>query len=121
VERVDDQPAHGEVPGTDAYSKRVADAVPDEVEIVPDGKQSRSRSASVARSRSHSMALGSESPYAISTSPTPVPKTILERVDDAPAHGEVPGTEAHRIRQADAQPDIVVKAPTEAGQPLNGE
>ncbi len=29
VERVDDQPSYGEVPGTEAYSKRAQDAVPD--------------------------------------------------------------------------------------------
>ena len=120
VERVDDQPAHGEVPGTEAYAKRVADAVPDEVEIVPEGKPSRSRSAST-RSRSHSLAFGTESPFSISPGGTPIPKTVVERLDDRPAHGEVPGTEAHRIRQADAIPDIVLKAPEEAGEPLNGE
>ncbi|KAK1090110.1 hypothetical protein LTR48_008951, partial [Friedmanniomyces endolithicus] len=50
VERVDDQPAYGEVPGTQAYSIRTADAVPDEVEIVPEGLRSRSGTRSRAMS-----------------------------------------------------------------------
>ncbi|KAK3066044.1 hypothetical protein LTS18_002087, partial [Coniosporium uncinatum] len=41
VERVDDKPAHGEVPGTPAYKLRTQDAVPDELEIVPEGSRSR--------------------------------------------------------------------------------
>src|SRR6266480_3702726 len=44
VERVDDQPAHGEVPGTAAYKLRAKDAVPDEVEVIPDGQRSRASS-----------------------------------------------------------------------------
>jgi hypothetical protein len=91
VERVDDEPAHGEVPGTDAYNKRTQDAVPDEVEIVPDG--SRSRSAS-------------------HVSNSDIPKTIVEKIDpDQPSYGDVPGTHAHQLRLADAEPDVIVKAP----------
>lgn len=99
VERVDDEPAHGEVPGTDAYKMRTQDAVPDEVEIVPEG--SRSRSASRVSSSDRPLTPGG----------TPVPKTIVERVDDEPAHGEVPGTLAHQHRLADAEPDVIVKVP----------
>lgn len=36
VERVDDEPSYGEVPGTDAYNKRLADANPDVVVKVPE-------------------------------------------------------------------------------------
>jgi hypothetical protein len=42
VERVDDEPCFGEVPGTDAYNKRLQDAVPDvvvKVEDPPEGKK----------------------------------------------------------------------------------
>ncbi|KAI8933578.1 hypothetical protein NX059_009308 [Plenodomus lindquistii] len=99
VERVDDEPAHGEVPGTDAYNMRTQDAVPDEVEIVPEG--SRSRSASRVSISDRPLTPGG----------TPVPKTIVERVDDEPAHGEVPGTLAHQQRLADAEPDVIVKIP----------
>ena len=99
MERVDGEPAHGEIPGTDAYKMRTQDAVPDEVEIVPDG--SRSRSASRV----------SVSDRPLTPGGTPVPKTIVERVDDKPAHGEVPGTLAHQQRLADAEPDVIVKVP----------
>ncbi|KAK3066078.1 hypothetical protein LTS18_002050, partial [Coniosporium uncinatum] len=70
VERVDDKPAHGEVPGTPAYKLRTQDAVPDELEIVPEGSRSRSAS-SAARLRSNSR------PY--SPGGSPVPKTVVER------------------------------------------
>jgi hypothetical protein len=100
VERVDDEPAHGEVPGTDAYNKRTQDAVPDEVEIVPDG----------ARSRSASRVSVSDRP--LTPGGTPVPKTVVEKIDpDQPSYGDVPGTLAHQLRAADAEPDIIVKAP----------
>ncbi|KAF2813140.1 uncharacterized protein BDZ99DRAFT_381482 [Mytilinidion resinicola] len=99
VERVDDEPSYGEVPGTDAYQKRTQDAVPDEVEIVPDG----------ARSRSTSRLRADDRP--VTPGGSPVPKTVLEKVDDAPAHGEVPGTVAHQVRAADAVPDVILKVP----------
>ncbi|KAF1943556.1 hypothetical protein EJ02DRAFT_502067 [Clathrospora elynae] len=100
VERVDDEPAHGEVPGTDAYKMRTLDAVPDEVEIVPDG--SRSRSASRVSASDRPLTPGG----------TPIPKTIVEKIDpDQPSYGDIPGTHAHQLRLADAEPDIIVKAP----------
>ncbi|KAI9719278.1 MAG: hypothetical protein M1812_003608 [Candelaria pacifica] len=100
VERVDDSPSHGEVPGTAAYNIRTQDAIPDAVEIVPEGSHSRSSS----RGR-------------VADSPStpgggPIPKTVVEKVDpSSPSHGDVPGTEAHQIRKADAVPDVVLKAP----------
>jgi len=105
VERVDDEPAHGEVPGTDAYNMRTQDAVPDEVEIVPEG----------ARSRSASRVSASDRP--LTPGGTPVPKTIVEKIDpDQPSYGDVPGTLAHQQRLADATPDVVVRAPEEPSQ-----
>ena len=100
VEKVDDVPSHGEVPGTDAYNMRTQDAVPDELEIVPDGLGSES----VSRG-------GSENP-SLSPGGTPIPKTVVEKVDPtSPSHGEVPGTTAHEIRKADAVPDLVLQKP----------
>ncbi|KAF1922927.1 uncharacterized protein M421DRAFT_426421 [Didymella exigua CBS 183.55] len=99
VERVDDEPAHGEVPGTAAYKMRTQDAVPDEVEIVPDGQRSRSASRVSVNDRP------------LTPGGTPVPKMVVERVDDQPAHGEVPGTLAFDQRRADAAPDVIVKVP----------
>lgn len=109
VERVDDQPSYGEVPGTVAYEKRVQDAVPDEVEIVPEG----------SRSRSASRVSASDRPY--TPGGTPVPRTVVEKVDpDTPSYGDVPGTHAYEVRAADAVPDVVVKAPQPREQKPEG-
>src|SRR3954462_15436916 len=45
VERVDDKPSYGELPGSPAYEKRREDAVPDELEIVPEGRLRKRSSA----------------------------------------------------------------------------
>lgn len=48
----------------------------------------------------------------------PPPTMIVELVDpNEPSHGEVPGTEAAAMRQADAEPDEIRQAPTTA---ING-
>jgi len=100
VERVDDQPSYGEVPGTEAYKKRTQDAVPDEVEVVPEG--ARSRSASRLRPEDRPITPGG----------TPIPMTVVEKVDpEEPSHGDIPGTIAHKVRAADAVPDVILKAP----------
>ncbi|OAQ70555.2 hypothetical protein VFPPC_03006 [Pochonia chlamydosporia 170] len=41
---------------------------------------------------------------------SPIPKTRVEKLDSSPSHGEVPGTEAHKMREADAQPDEIAVA-----------
>ena len=110
VERVDDNPAHGEVPGTPAYDMRTQDAVPDEIEVVPEGQRSRSGTRSRTRTLSN---LGQDS-RPQTPGGSPVPKTIVERVDDKPAHGEVDGTLAKEMRSADAAPDEVRQAPSVA-------
>ena len=46
----------------------------------------------------------------------PLPKTVVEKVDPlTPSYGEVPGTLAYDVRQADAVPDVVmaVSSPSE--------
>ncbi|KAJ5628979.1 hypothetical protein N7490_011207 [Penicillium lividum] len=95
VERVDSSAQHGEIPGTEAYDKRTQDAVPDEIEIIPEDTDSVDPAS------------GSEDRPI--TPSLPVPHTVVEKVDDEPSYGEVPGTEAHEKRQADAVPDIVMK------------
>ena len=98
VEKVDDTPSHGDVPGTRAYELREYDAVPDEIEVIPEG--SRSRSSTVGQPQRPLTPEGS-----------PIPRTIVEKVDaDEPSHGEIPGTEAYEKRKADAVPDIVTTA-----------
>lgn len=107
VERVDDEPSYGEVPGTHAYKLRTQDAVPDEMEIVPEG--SRSRSASRLTEADRPLTPGG----------TMIPKTIVEKVEpDQPSHGEVPGTPAWEKRRADADPDEIVRSPVKTRQNL---
>ncbi|KAJ5774315.1 hypothetical protein N7457_009211 [Penicillium paradoxum] len=108
VERVDDSTQHGETPGTAAFEKRGQDAVPDEIEVVPEG----------SLSKTHSPA-GSENQRPLSPEGSPIPRTVVEKVDPSePSHGEVPGTLAHEQRLADAVPDVVTKASdSKAGSP----
>lgn len=104
---MDDEPAYGEVPGTTAYKLRTADAVPDEIEVVPEGTRSRSTSR-VSGSRPSTPG-GSR-----------IPKIIAEKIDpDTPAYGDVPGTAAYEMRKADATPDEIVKSPDGASSPAN--
>ena len=97
---MDAAPSHGEVPGTPAYDKRMWDAVPDEIAVIPDARDSRRASRELA------------SPGSISPGGSPIPKTKVEKIDPtSPSHGEVPGTAAYQKRMADAVPDAIEKAP----------
>lgn len=99
VEKVDDDPRHGEVPGTPAYDKRRQDAVPDEIEVVPEGR--------LSKRGSHQFL---DTP--LSPGGTPVPKTVVEKIDpSSPSYGDEPGTPAYRKRMADAVPDITLANP----------
>lgn len=98
VERVDDEPRYGEVPGTSAYEKRIQDAVPDEIEIVTEG--SRSRSVSQVRET-------------LRFEDATIPRTVVVKIDENPSHGEIPGTEAYDKRKADAVPDLIFKTSLE--------
>lgn len=99
VEKVDDDPRHGEVPGTPAYDKRRQDAVPDEIEIVPDGR--------LSKRNSHQFL---DTP--LTPGGTPIPKTVVEKVDpSSPSYGDEPGTPAYRKRMADAVPDLTLANP----------
>lgn len=97
VEKVDPSEAsYGDVPGTLAHEKRLADAVPDLV--IRSGERSRSNSnlSNTTRSRAGS-----------TPGDRPIPKTKVEKVDSKPSHGEIPGTKAYELRKEDAEPDIV--------------
>jgi hypothetical protein len=100
VEKVDlESPSHGEVPGTEAYEKRRADAVPDEISALTDnteGTQSNNDSSTGSQARP------------LTPNGSPIPQTVVEKVDlESLSHGEVPGTEAYEKRQADAVPDLI--------------
>ena len=104
VERLDDEPHHGEIPGTKAYQMRSQDAVPDEVEVV-----SRSRSASRVDPADR-----------LSLKPPKVPLIVAMKIDpEEPAYGDVPGTEAYEKRRADAVPDVILKSPDGSDPPPN--
>jgi hypothetical protein len=95
VEKVDDEPSYGEVPGTEAYRMREEDAQPDEIAIIPDpDNPSRSRAQSYVRP------------------PTPgghpIPKTLVEETPDSP--GSVTHPEVEKKHRADPPPDLVLKA-----------
>ncbi|PQE27974.1 Phospholipase D nuclease protein [Rutstroemia sp. NJR-2017a WRK4] len=92
IEKVDDEPSYGEVPGTDAYKMRAEDAEPDVVAMAPEfHNPTRARRPSTPGD-------------------LPIPTTVVEKIDpDTPSHGEVPGTPAHEKRKADAVPDLVLK------------
>ncbi|KAJ5834734.1 hypothetical protein N7447_000760 [Penicillium robsamsonii] len=106
VERVDSSTRHGEIPGTAAFEKREQDAVPDEIEVIPEGSHSQMCSPA-----------GSED-QTLSLEDLPIPRTVVEKVDpDELSYGEVPGTLAHEQRLADAVPDVVIKASDSEGSP----
>lgn len=97
---------------------RTQDAVPDEMEVVPDGQRSRSNTRSRALSQQPQQDAGDDRPQ--TPGGTTVPKTIVEKVDDIPSHGEVDGTAAKELRMADAAPDEVRRAPEVARVDLEG-
>lgn len=100
MEKVDDAARFGEEPGTPSYAKRAFDAVPDEIEIIPEEKKSRRASQEPAPTGS------------LSTRDSPIPKTKVEKIDPAsPSLGDVPGTEVWRKHLADAVPDFIEKIP----------
>ncbi|KAI0400545.1 hypothetical protein F4802DRAFT_584604 [Xylaria palmicola] len=95
VEKVDDEPSYGEVPGTAAYEKRTEDASPDEIAIVPDEQSPPASSQAVAAGNAA------------------IPKTVVDETEDAP------GSSTHayneQLHQADATPDIV-RRPSVSGE-----
>jgi hypothetical protein len=113
VEKIDHQPTLGEVPGTAAYNLRTKDAVPDEVEVIPEGQ--RSRASSRLRPEDRPSTPGG----------TPIPRIVAEKIDpDQPAYGDIPGTTAYEMRKADAKPDEIIRSPisdTPSCKPWDGK
>ena len=78
---------------------RTQDAVPDELEIIPEGQHSRRGSHLPELDRS------------ATPGGTPIPRTVVEKVDPgSPSRGDVPGTLAHAAHRADAVPDSIKAA-----------
>jgi hypothetical protein len=77
---------------------RMQDAVPDELEIIPDGQESK---------RASKLSPQEKSPTAAAL---PIPKTVVQEVvPSSPSHREVRGTPAHSLHKSDAVPDVVVQ------------
>ena len=101
VEKIDPtSPSHGDVPGTAAHAKRQADAVPDV--ILQAGERD---DAPVVEDRGGSI-----------SADTPIPTTVITKVDSKPSHGEIPGTDAFDMRKGDAKPDVVEKKGDVSGE-----
>jgi hypothetical protein len=96
VEKVDDEPSYGEVPGTEAYKLREGDAAPDEIAIIPD--LTLKTDVAQAQRRERSRSPGGH----------PIPKTVLEESPDSA--GSVDHHENKKSHRADAPPDLVLKA-----------
>lgn len=97
VEKVDDEPSYGEVPGTAAYRMREGDAAPDEIAIISDNSH-KSPSFDAERRRERSRSPGGH----------PIPKTVVEESPDS--DGSVSHPEAEKKNRADPPPDLVLKA-----------
>lgn len=82
---------------------RTQDAVPDEVEVIPEGARRKSQSGQGSEDTS-------ATPGGTNTQAHPdIPTTVVSKVDGEPSLGEVPGTAAYAKRQQDAGPDVVVE------------
>ncbi|KHE79169.1 hypothetical protein GE21DRAFT_2471, partial [Neurospora crassa] len=95
VERVDDKPAYGEVPGTKAYSMREGDAKPDEFAIIPDPDTKLSTEEHDQRRPS-------------TPGGRPIPMTVVEETPDST--GAVTHHEIEARHRVDSPPDVLVKA-----------
>lgn len=93
VEKVDDEPSYGEVPGTEAYEKRTGDAEPDEIAVIPDEAADNDSASGEGSSAPETQA---------------IPKTVVDETADEE------GAKTHHfheeLHQADAAPDFVRKA-----------
>ena len=104
VETVDPiNSGHGNFWGQAAHSTHRADAVPNVVMQAPNSTQNSSHPSATS---------------SVLKEP-PVPKTVVTKVDGKPSHGEVPGTEAHEIRKADAEPDAIEKKGDVSGKSIS--
>lgn len=91
MEKVDNEPSFGEVPGTEAYQKRASDAEPDEIAVAPES------SSAVGEPEDRKQDSSSEKPQ--------VPLTVVEETVDSA--GSITHSGTHH--ESDAVPDKVVK------------
>lgn len=102
VEKVDPEaPSYGEIPGTEAFEKRQADAVPDLVKSISDAESVQPPPSS-------------EDASPVTSPPSqPIPETRVSRVDSPPIDEDSsPQPRAHHQRSAsDAMPDVIETVP----------
>lgn len=96
VEKVDDEPSYGEVPGTEAYRMREGDAEPDEIAIQENKSEEEESSDTIPRS---------------SPGGQPIPKTVVEEV---PGPSGPHSEEYEEKRKADAPADLALRKENEA-------
>jgi hypothetical protein len=97
VEKVDNEPSYGEVPGTEAYDLRAEDARPDQVAVIQDDELNDLEGISPDRP--------------LTPGGHPIPTTVLEKIDrTALTSSELPSTRANEARNTDALPDFVLEA-----------
>ncbi|KAK0618225.1 hypothetical protein B0T17DRAFT_618844 [Bombardia bombarda] len=101
VERVDDKPAYGEVPGTKAYRMREEDATPDEIAFVPDPDSAAAQAAADDED-------AEKAPRSPTPGGHPIPTTRVEETPDSA--GSVSHPETEKKHRADPPPDLVLKA-----------
>jgi hypothetical protein len=102
VEKVDpESPSYGEIPGTEAFEKRQADAVPDFVKSTSDPESVQPPPSSEDASPD------------VSPPSQPIPETHISRVDSLPVDEESsPQLRAHhRKSPSDATPDVIETVP----------
>lgn len=82
VEKVDDEPSHGQVPGTAAYQLRTEDAEPDEIAVIPEvgGISCPGRTSE------------EQPPSPRSPGGRPIPKMVIEKVDGTSNQDDMPPT-----------------------------
>jgi len=79
---------------------RMQDAIPDEIAVIRDEKPTPLNKEAMNPGPGDKRDGGPKSP---------VPRTVVTRVDSSPVHGAVPGTKAYKMRTMDAEPDQVEK------------
>lgn len=100
VEKVDDEPSHGQVPGTAAYQLRTEDAEPDEIAVIPE----------VGGNSCPGRKLDEQPPSPRSPGGRPIPTMVIEKVDGTSSQDDMRQTAAHQIQLADAVPKVKLQA-----------
>lgn len=97
IEKVNNEPSYGEVPGTEAYKMREGDAEPDEIAILPEDQKKQAEGETQEKDTKESSTPGGH----------PIPKTVVEETWGNSEAQSRPETKY----KADTPADMVVKSP----------